>query len=179
MRLLTLLSMVAVLAASFGSCTGSDGIIDLRSPAFDDGAAIPLRYSCEGDNLSPPLAWSDVPDEAVELALVMADLDSDGRVFHHWIVLGIDDDVRSMAAGRLPDGAVLARTTSDNPEYIGPCPPNGERHEYLLTLFPLKRKLGLPGGTATKDALDAIEAARLGGEGELRGTFGGAAGGGG
>ena len=172
MRLLTLLPALVLLATSLSGCSRGDGIIDLRSSAFEDGAAIPLRYTCEGENLSPPLSWSDVPDAAEELALVMADFDGEAGIFHHWIVLGIDDDVRSLEAGKVPAGAVLARTTSDNATYIGPCPPRGERHEYLLTLFPLKRKLGLPAGVATKEALDAIDDARLGGEGELRGTSG-------
>jgi Raf kinase inhibitor-like YbhB/YbcL family protein len=155
-----------------GACSRGDGVVDLRSSAFRDRGTIPERYSCDGSNLSPPLSWSDVDDHAAELALVMADFDAEGGIFHHWVVLGIPPDVRSMAAGKLPPGAVTALTTSGNAGYVGPCPPIGERHEYLLTLFPLERKLALPEGTPTKDALDAIDAARLPGEGELRGEFG-------
>ncbi|HVF33629.1 MAG TPA: YbhB/YbcL family Raf kinase inhibitor-like protein [Acidimicrobiales bacterium] len=171
MRLLSLLTVLLALATT-SACDGGDGVVDLSSPAFEDGGPIPERYSCEGANQSPPLEWSDVSGDAVELALVMADFDTEAGIFHHWVVLGIDPDVRSMAAGRLPTGAVLARTTSDNAVYIGPCPPAGERHEYLLTLFQLDRRLGLPAGTAPEVALDAIDAARLAGEGELRGTYG-------
>ncbi|MDQ3106977.1 MAG: YbhB/YbcL family Raf kinase inhibitor-like protein, partial [Actinomycetota bacterium] len=167
--------VVAVLAvlASLSSCSRSDGAIDLRSDAFADGGIIPERFSCEGDSISPPLSWSDVPDDAVELALVMADFETSTGIFHHWVMLGIDADDRSLETGEVPDGAVLAQATSQNPVYIGPCPPTGERHEYLLTLFPLRQRLDLPSGTPTKDALDAIDGARLPGEGELRGTYGG------
>jgi Raf kinase inhibitor-like YbhB/YbcL family protein len=164
---------VALVTVTASSCARGDGVIDLRSPAFEDGATIPARHACEGDNVSPPLSWSDVDGDARELALVMADFDGEAGIFHHWVVLGIDPDVRSMDEGRIPEGAVLARTTSDNAAYIGPCPPEGERHQYLFTLFQLDRRLELPEGTPTKDALDAIDAARLPGEGELRGAHGG------
>jgi Raf kinase inhibitor-like YbhB/YbcL family protein len=170
-RLLALLPVLLLLATTAG-CSRGDGIIDLRSPAFDDGAPIPERHSCEGENQSPPLEWSEVDEDAVELALVMADLETETGIFHHWVVLGIDPELRSLPAGRIPAGAVLARTTADNAVYIGPCPPEGEVHEYLFTLFQLDRRLELPEGTPTKEALDAIDEARLPGEGELRGTFG-------
>lgn len=171
------LAMALVLVATLvGGCDrgdGGDGVIDLRSSAFVDGGVIPERFGCEGDNVSPPLSWADVDDDARELALVMADLEGPDGIFHHWVVLGIDPEVRALAAGRLPAGAVLAQATSENAAYIGPCPPAGERHEYLFTLFPLRRRLDLPAGVATKEALDAIDAARLPGEGELRGVVGG------
>lgn len=172
MRFLPLvLSLVAVAVA--GGCARSDGVIDLTSPAFEDGGTIPVRHACEGDNVSPPLAWSDVSDEAVELALVMADLEGADGIFHHWIVVGIDRDLSSIDTGALPEGAVLAQATSDNAAYIGPCPADGERREYLFTLFQLDRRLGLAAGVETEEALDAIDAARLGGEGELRGVLAG------
>lgn len=167
-----LVCAVLLLTLTTAACERGDGVIDLRSSAFADGGVIPERFGCEGDNMSPPLSWSDVDDDAEELALVMADLEGPDGIFHNWVVLGIDPDVRSMAANRLPEGAVLAQATSENAAYIGPCPPSGERHEYLLTLFQLDRRLDLPQGTATKDALDAIDEARLPGEGELRGVLG-------
>lgn len=168
-----LVLVVVLLAAALGACDRGDGIIDLRSSAFADGGVIPERFGCEGENVSPPLSWSDVDGDAEELALVMADFDGPGGIFHHWVVLGIDPDVRSIEPGRLPKGAVLAQATSENAAYIGPCPPPGERHEFLFTLFALDRRLDLPEGTATEKALDAIDEARLPGEGELRGVMGG------
>ena len=171
-RVLPLVLSLVVVALAAG-CGRSDGVIDLTSPAFDDGGTIPLRHACEGDNLSPPLAWSDVSDQAVELALVMADLEGPDGIFHHWVVVGIDPDVRSIDAGEIPEGAVVAQATSDNAAYIGPCPAEGERREYLFTLFQLDRRLDLPEGVETEEALDAIDGARLGGEGELRGVLAG------
>lgn len=167
-----LVSVFLTATAAGGGCAGEDGGIELRSAAFDDGGAIPVRYSCEGDNVSPPLAWSKVDGDVKALALVVADPEAPGGIFHHWIVLDLDPRARSMAEGKVPADATQALGTSDNPTYIGPCPPVGEEHHYLFTLFPLDRRLDLPDGTATEVALDAIDAARLPGEGELRGTFG-------
>lgn len=172
MRLLPLVVPLVAMALTAG-CARSDGVIDLTSPAFEDGGTIPVRHACEGENVSPPLAWSEVSDEAVELALVMADLEGPDGIFHHWIVVGIDPDVRSIDAGEIPEGAVVAQATSDNASYIGPCPAAGERREYLFTLFQLDRPLGLAAGVETEEALDAIDAARLGGEGELRAVLAG------
>lgn len=165
--------VAVVLAGLLGACGRGDGVIDLRSSAFTDGGVIPERFGCEGDNVSPPLSWSDVDEDAEELALVMADFEGPAGIFHHWVVLGIDPDVRELEVDRLPEGAVVAQGTSENATYIGPCPPPGERHEVLFTLFQLDRRLDLPEGTPTKDALDAIDDARLPGEGELRGVMGG------
>lgn len=166
-----LVSVILTTMSAGAGCARDDGRIDLRSGAFGDEGVIPVRYSCEGDNVSPPLEWSKTGDEVQALALVMADLETPAGIFHHWIVLDIDPGIRSMAEGEVPAGANQAMGTSDNPTYIGPCPPVGEEHRYLFTIFPLDRRLGLPDGTATKVALDAIDAARLPGEGELRATF--------
>lgn len=167
-RRVTCSAVAGVVLLVAGACARGDGVIELGSPAFADGGTIPDRFGCEDENESPPLSWSGVDPDAEELALVMADFDGPDGIFHHWIVVGIDPARRSIPAGRLPPGAVVAQATSENPTYIGPCPPAGERREYVFTLFQLARPLGLPAGTPTKEALDAIDAARLPGEGELR-----------
>lgn len=154
------LALTVLVGSAVTGCARDEGMT-LRSPAFEDGASIPLRHSCEGDNASPPLSWSKVPDEAVELALVVADPDGDGGVFHHWVVLGIPATPADVATGEVPDGAVQAEGSSENPTWIGPCPPNGEEHEYVFSLYPLSRRLGLSDGVELKTALDAIDDARI------------------
>ncbi len=163
--------LLLLVALPLAACERPPTAIQVRSSAFRDGGAIPERYSCEGDNQAPPLAWTDVPEGTQELAVVLADLDAPNGIFHHWIVLGIRPDVRAIRSGERPVGAVEALTTADSATYIGPCPPPGEEHTYVLTVFPLRRRLGLADGAPTKEALDAIDAARIAGEGELRGTF--------
>ena len=127
-RLRSAWTVALVAAALLGACGGNgdggDGI-ELRSSAFAEGATIPVRFSCEGDNVSPPLSWSGVAAEARELALVVADMEAPAGTFHHWIVTGIAPGVRSIGEGEVPEGAVQAKGTSDNATYIGPCPPEG------------------------------------------------------
>ncbi len=161
----------SALVLALGGCARPSGHLRLSSPAFNDGGTIPARFGCEDLNLSPPLRWSDVPDGAVQLALVMADLGAPGGTFHHWIVVGIDPGVTALQAGELPAGALAMRNSADSVGYVGPCPPAGETHEYLITVFPLGKKVALGPDSPVADALAAIDAARIGGEGELRGRF--------
>ena len=146
--------------AAMGGCA-RDERMTLRSAAFEDGGSIPLRHSCEGDNHSPPLSWSRVPEEAEELALVVADPDADGGVFHHWVVVGIRPAPAEVAAGEVPAGAVQAKGSSENATWIGPCPPNGEEHDYVFSLYPLSKPLGLADGVELRVALEAIDDARI------------------
>jgi Raf kinase inhibitor-like YbhB/YbcL family protein len=147
--------------------------MQLRSAAFDDGGDIPEVHSCDGANQSPPLTWSNVPDDAAELALVVADPDAPSGVFHHWVVTGTPPSATGFPAGGLPDGAVEAQGSSENATWIGPCPPQGQEHEYVFTLYPLRRRLQLAAGTPLKEALAAIDGARIKAEeAELDGSYG-------
>jgi Raf kinase inhibitor-like YbhB/YbcL family protein len=152
-----------LVAIAVTACARDEGMT-LRSTAFEDGGTIPTVHSCEGENLSPPLSWTRVPDDAAELALVVADPETDSGVFHHWVVLGIAPEPAQVRAGELPPGATQAKGSSENPTWIGPCPPRGEEHDYVFSLYPLSRKLGLGDGVELKTALDAIDAARVPGE---------------
>ena len=166
------LAVAIALLLLVGGCGGSDGM-QLRSTAFEDGGTIPAVHSCDGQNQSPPLTWTHVPDDAAELALVVADPDAPRGIFHHWVVTGIPPAAGGFPAGGIPDGAVQAKGSSDNATWIGPCPPEGETHRYVFTLYPLRKRLRLEEGTPLRDALAAIEAARIAGkEAKLEGKFG-------
>ena len=104
-----------------------------------DGAAVPVRHTCDGVNVSPALTWSDVPPDAVELAITVTDLDVPD--FVHWVVAGIDVAVTGTSEGAVPDGAFLWPNSSGNSDYAGPCPPDGEEHRYLFTLHALNQQL--------------------------------------
>ncbi|HET9442142.1 MAG TPA: YbhB/YbcL family Raf kinase inhibitor-like protein [Acidimicrobiales bacterium] len=146
------------------------GRIRVTSTAFAEGATIPERFSCEGDNVAPPLAWSGVPDGAVELAVVVSDPDAPGGTFHHWLLLGLDPALSSLETGTVPAGAVEGEASSGKATYIGPCPPDGSTHRYRFTVYALDRPLGLPAGVAAGEALRAIRPAVIG-EGRLTGRF--------
>jgi Raf kinase inhibitor-like YbhB/YbcL family protein len=165
-------AVAATLALAATGCGGEDGM-RLRSAAFDDGGTMPEVLSCDGRNQSPPLTWTDVPEDAAELALVVADPDAPGGVFHHWVVTGIAPAAKGFPAGAVPDGAVQAKGSSENDTWIGPCPPQGQTHDYVFTLYPLRRRLRLEEGSPLREALTAIDGARIEGEeAKLVGRFG-------
>ena len=104
-----------------------------------DGVAVPTRYTCDGDDLSPPLTWSNVPVDAVELAVTVTDLDAPD--FVHWIVYGIPVGTTGLTEGTPPDGAALWPNGSGAGDYVGPCPPAGEEHRYAFTVHALNQQV--------------------------------------
>jgi len=118
---------VTLLAAAAATLT-------LTSPAFHGGGTIPIRYTCEGANVSPPLRWTAPPSGTSSFALTMVDVTVG---FLHWQVLRIPATVR-----RLPENAKLAHTSLNSfhqPGYGGPCPPAGPPHRYVFTLRALAK----------------------------------------
>jgi Raf kinase inhibitor-like YbhB/YbcL family protein len=130
--------------------------ITVTSAAFDDGSPIPVRFTCKGDNVSPPLAWSGVPSGAAALALVVADPDAPGGTYIHWVVLDADPATTSVGEGEVPAGAGQARNSAKHARYDGPCPPSGT-HRYRFTVFALRRGTGLPDGADLHTALASID----------------------
>ena len=128
----------------------------LTSPAFAGGTDIPRKYSCDGDDISPPLAWDDVPPDAQALVLVVDDPDAHG--FVHWVAY----DVPS-TPGELPEGASTSDSrlhqgtnTFGKAGYGGPCPPSGTHH-YRFRLFAVRAPLGLSGAPTAERVLAAAE----------------------
>jgi len=121
----------------------------LRSPAFEHEGFIPKKYSCDGDDISPPLEIDDLPEGAVALALVMDDPDAPGGTFDHWVAYDIEPQAT------IPEGVDLLGTEGRNSwgrtGYGGPCPPGGT-HRYFFTLYALDARLELASG-ATKEEL--------------------------
>ncbi|GAA3829424.1 hypothetical protein GCM10022226_57870 [Sphaerisporangium flaviroseum] len=141
------LALVAALAGcSAGSASPAAGL-KVSSPAFAEGAAIPEKYVCSaqgGQDISPPLAWSDVPESARELAIVVDDPDAPGGSYIHWIVTGIPASETSVSEGD-PVGKVMPGSDG-KPAYAGPCPPGGTHH-YHFILYALRDPI-TPAGDA-------------------------------
>ncbi len=115
------------------------GPLALASSAFEDGGAIPSRFTCDGKDISPPLAWTNVPDGTVSFLLTMRDLDANG--FLHWIAWNIPattTNLKAGASGDLPGDAGEGKSdfAGGRRGYRGPCPPSGT-HDYVLTLYAL------------------------------------------
>jgi hypothetical protein len=147
---LALILLLAVLSACKGEGEevargGDGGEFKLTSTAFAAGEAIPERYSCDGKNVSPPLAWSGAPAAAKSFVLIVDDPDAPGGTFTHWIVFNLPAETRSLAEGvqasALPAGAGQGVNDFGKAGYGGPCPPSGS-HRYIHHLYALDAKLG-------------------------------------
>ena len=117
----------------------------LDSPAFAPGGPIPRRHTCQGEDLSPPLRWTDVPDGTAEFALVVDDRDARGWV--HWVVVGLPADAMELPEGVPASGPGAPRQGRNDFGRLGwggPCPPPGSGdHHYVFTLYALSAPLGL------------------------------------
>jgi len=130
----------------------------LNSSAFQQNGHIPAKYTCEGEDVSPPLAWEGVPNGAKSLVLIIDDPDAPDpkapkMVWVHWLVYNILPDTKSLPedAGKagLPQGAVLGLNDFKKTAYGGPCPPIG-RHRYFHKLYALDITLDLKGATKSQ-----------------------------
>ena len=143
----------------------------LTSTAFDPGGAIPRRFTCDGEDVSPELSWSGAPDGAAALTLVVDD--PDARGFVHWIVL----DMAASATGALahgvgvsPDAPAQGRNDFGKVGWGGPCPPSGAHH-YAFTLYATAAPLNLPGQPDGSAVHAALADAQVLGKAVLEGTY--------
>ncbi|MCE0764505.1 YbhB/YbcL family Raf kinase inhibitor-like protein [Pseudonocardia kujensis] len=127
----------------------------LRSTAFTDHTLIPDRHHGAGDAVPPPLEWSEVPDAAAELAVLVEDLDAGGRV--HRLVVGIPPSAAGLGEDGLPAGAAEGRTGAHGLGWDPPHPPVGEEHRYAFRLLVLDTPLGLAEGASAEDLHAAAE----------------------
>ena len=116
--------------------------LTLTSRAFQQGGTIPKRYTCDGDNVSPPFAWSGVPEGTQSFLLVCDDPSAPSGTFHHWAAYDIPARWRGLAEGHGPeslaDGFKQAINDLQKPGYTGPCPPPGDKpHHYHFCLSAL------------------------------------------
>ena len=139
----------------------------LTSQTFGEGGAIPDLHTCRGDDVSPALLWTGVPEGTAELAVVMRDLDADG--FVHWVVAGLSPDLGGLAQDAVPGGAVEATNDLGRVGWSGPCPPEGTHH-YEFRVFALAQASGVAQGEAGAEAAERIETAPALASAALSGT---------
>ena len=145
--------------------------IELRSPAFSDHAPIPTRHTKDGEDVSPTLEWSGVPEGTVELALVCEDPDAPGGTFVHWVVSGLDPSLPGLSEGQVPAGAVEGQNDYGDLGYGGPRPPAGDpAHRYFFRLYASSEPLGLSPGASADDLRSALTSKELA-RGTLVGTY--------
>lgn len=114
----------------------------IESPAFKDNESIPPKYTCDGENVSPPLIISDVPENAESLVLIVDDPDAPGGTWVHWTIWNIDTVTKEIPENSCPQNAFEGMTDSGRPGYSGPCPPYGT-HRYFFKLFALDTTLDI------------------------------------
>ena len=154
-------------AASGGATATTSTTLRLTSPAFENGAAIPTEFTCVGDDVSPPLAWSGVPAGTAELAVVVRDPDADG--FIHWVIAGLSPDLGGVARANPPSQAIEELNDFGRQGWSGPCPPSGT-HNYDFRIYALARPSGLAGGADGAQAADQLESATVLASAALSGT---------
>jgi Raf kinase inhibitor-like YbhB/YbcL family protein len=151
--------------ATNGADDGTKGAdkmtLKLTSTAFDEGGTIPSQYTCDGQNISPPLAWSDLPEGTKTLALIADDPDAPRGTWVHWVVYQIPPTERGLpenvpARETLDDGTRQGTNDFKKPGYGGPCPPSGT-HRYFFKLYALDTSLNLPPAATKDQLLKAIE----------------------
>lgn len=116
--------------------------MEITSPQFGDNQNIPKDYTCDGQDINPPLEFNNLPQNTQSLALIMDDPDAT-TTWVHWLLWNIDPSVNSISENSVPSGAVQGKTSSGQNAYGGPCPPSGIHH-YHFTLYALDAKLDLP-----------------------------------
>ncbi len=126
----------------------------LKSPAFEHMGNIPQKYTCQGENISPPLQISNVPEKTESLILIMEDPDAPGITVTHWVICHLEPSTNEISEGEHIKDAIIGKNMMGKNEYMGPCPPFG-KHRYFFKLFALNKKLDLNNTTRKKQLLKA------------------------
>jgi Raf kinase inhibitor-like YbhB/YbcL family protein len=162
------LVMTGCASAPLPEETDMTDALDVTSSAFDEGGAIPSRYTCDGDDVSPPIAWSGAPDGAAAFALIVDDPDARGWI--HWLVADIPADRQDLDEGASGSSAATeGRNDFGRTGHGGPCPPSGT-HRYAFEVFALSQPLGLASGFSADELRAAMEGKVLA-TGRLNGTY--------
>ena len=151
-----------------------DMTISVSSSAFPEGGTIPAKYTCDGNDMSPPLKWTGVPEAAKSLALICDDPDAPVGTWVHWVMWNVPPSVGELAENvspkpELPDGSRQGISDFRRPGYGGPCPPSGV-HRYYFKIYALDTMLDLPSSTRKADLLKAMKGHVLA-EGQLMGKY--------
>ncbi|XUL91848.1 YbhB/YbcL family Raf kinase inhibitor-like protein [Streptomyces galilaeus] len=178
--------VIVAVAAALGSVAGCGGggggpsvptpsasqRIAVTSTAFTENGTVPRRYTCDGADVSPPLAFEGVPAGTAELVVVLEDPMAPHGTFTHWLMWGVPPRDTRLAAGEPPQGAVQGRNDFKKTGYGGPCPPKGAApHRYVLSVYAADRKLTLAADASPDDVRRALTGHTLA-SGTLTGRYG-------
>jgi|SRR5947209_3735700 len=148
--------------------------MEIKSSAFQEGGMIPKQYTCDGQNISPPLEWSDVSPGAKSLALIADDPDAPSGTFTHWVIFNMPATAKGLPEnlaqqGTIEGGGRQGKNDFKKSGYGGPCPPSGT-HRYFFKLYALDRDLSLDDNATKSDVEKAMQGHVLA-QGQLMGRY--------
>ena len=181
-QVVLLLAILLVISSTVAACAKEapapqkevEMTLSLSSTAFKEGDKIPVKYTCDGQDISPPLAWGDPPQRTQAFVLIVDDPDAPGGAFTHWVLFNLPASARQLGEGipqeRLQNGTLQGKNDFGRIGYGGPCPPRGTAHRYRFTLYALDKPLDSKPGASKKQVLDAMKEHILA-QGQLTGTY--------
>ena len=128
----------------------------LTSPAFENNSKIPKIYTCDGEDINPPLEIENVPDSAKSLVLIMDDPDAPAGTWDHWVVWNISFNTKEIIENSVPENAIQGLTSFGDNKYGGPCPPPGLVHHYAFKLYALDREFNISLSSRKEDVEKAM-----------------------
>jgi Raf kinase inhibitor-like YbhB/YbcL family protein len=148
--------------------------MELKSSAFSEGQMIPGEYTCDGKNISPPLAWSGAPEGTKSFVLISDDPDAPVGTWVHWVIYSLPPTLTELqekvpSTSKFPDGTLQGKNDFGRTGYGGPCPPGGT-HRYFFKLYALDQALALGPG-ATKGQLESAMKGHILADARLMGTY--------
>jgi len=144
--------------------------MEILSLAFKSSELIPGKYTCDGEDINPPLQIKNMPDGTKSLALIIDDPDAPRGVWTHWLVWNINPEIKEISENFVPNGAIQGTTSFRKVGYDGPCPPSGI-HRYFFKVYALDIMLNLP-FSADALQLETIMKGHILGNAELMGKYG-------
>jgi Raf kinase inhibitor-like YbhB/YbcL family protein len=130
--------------------------LSISSPAFGEKGKIPPKYTCDGEDISPPLTFSDIPDDTQSLALIVEDPDAPGKTWVHWVVFNISPHITEVHEDSIPLDGIETVTDFGQKGYGGPCPPTGT-HRYYFKLYALDAALDITEDVTREEIEHAME----------------------
>lgn len=148
--------------------------IELTSDVFSEGGVIPSEFTCDGEDISPPLSWNNLPEGTKSIAIIADDPDAPAGTWVHWVIYNIPADKQGLQQDfptdeKLQDGTTQGKNDFGRTGYGGPCPPGGT-HRYYFRIYALDSSPELKPGLTKKELLENIKGHVID-EGELMGTY--------
>jgi len=153
--------IVSILFVSLGMSYASGKNFNVASAAFKENSPIPLKFTCQGNDISPEISWKNAPQGTKSFALILDDPDAPFGTFTHWVIYNIPGDYIGLKEGvekkeSLENGIVQGVNDFRKIGYGGPCPPPGRPHRYFIKLYALDSDLNLPSGLRANELIEKI-----------------------